>query len=116
MLNSYHEELEFDFDERGWDLLDVWRGEMSLRKLWVRIKHLPRTAAFCRAVAPELTRWGSVEHVIADFIDEFRMANFKPWEPFPRPGVAQKKADFRAERQAKFQERQQRVAQQRGGR
>jgi hypothetical protein len=29
--------LEYDFAARGWDLLDVWRGRMTLRRLSVLV-------------------------------------------------------------------------------
>lgn len=108
--------MEFDFDAKGWDLLDVWRGRMSLRKLWVRIQGLPRTSEFCRAVEPQLTRWGAGEHLVADFIDEFRRSIYERPAPWPRPGDAERVADIRAARGAKYLARQRRSNQLKGGR
>lgn len=91
-VDQFHEELEFDFAERGWDLLDFWRGKITLRALAVRIKHLPRESAFVRAVVggPHYTDT-DVLLIVADILAG---ANWQRGgdkdaprpKPFPRPG------------------------------
>lgn len=90
MLNRYHEQIEFDFDQRGWDLLDFWRGRITLRKLWVRITNLPSDSAFLRAVDPSLL-WGTTEHAIADMHDDLvRLLSGDQTYRRKRPGDAER--------------------------
>jgi len=72
----------------------VWRGRLSLRKLWVLISHLPPDSAFVQAVVggPHATE----RAILADIFDVLALANWqrgadpksppKQPKPYPRPG------------------------------
>lgn len=117
MINLYHEELEYDFDVRGWDLIGgLWRGALTLRKLAVRIRHLPRDSALARALDPAGTRWGETEHLIATLIDTLHAANSSDYR-YPRPGTPEEQAaierverarDHRARMRDRFDKRERR--------
>lgn len=74
----------------------MWRGRLSLRRLWVLIKNLPPNSAFVQAVVggPHYTE----RAILADIFDVLAAANWqrgadpknpppKP-KPYPRPGDA----------------------------
>ncbi|MFF1625562.1 hypothetical protein [Streptomyces sp. NPDC058272] len=101
---------------RGIDLLDVYRGKLSLRRLRVLIEHLPPESATKTAIRnsvpvdamerasdehrPDLAPWSGVELLLAALKDEVTLlravtiaaAGGKPPEfvPTPRPGVSPK--------------------------
>jgi hypothetical protein len=73
---------------------------MTLRKLWIRIKHLPRGSAFQRALTGDAARWGETEHLLAQLIDTLHAANGSDYR-VPRPGSPEERAAAeRAQRQA----------------
>jgi hypothetical protein len=96
LLTEYHEELEIDLHRQGIDLLDVWRGRLSLRRLELAIRHLPASSALVRAVDPDaaaMSEMPPVGYVLMDFFDLFARAKFQNPKPYPRP------ADVLRERQ-----------------
>lgn len=82
---------------RGWDLLEFWRGEITARKTWVRIRNLPPSSAFQRAFDPDGTRWGESEHLLARLIDITYAVNgsktrvYRPGSPEERAAIADAK-------------------------
>lgn len=101
---------------RGIDLLDVYRGRLSLRRLRVLIEHLPRESATKTALAnavpddvmrqassdyrPDRAPWSHVEILLAEIKDQITLSRLiavaaaggKPDEftPTPRPGIPPK--------------------------
>lgn len=81
------------------DLLDLWRGALSPRRLASYVAGLPDDSATRAALQGEYAGWGIAELELAEVIDQLRAANWqranagaKPWKrsPFPqrvyRPG------------------------------
>ncbi|MGI5531522.1 hypothetical protein ACQEVX_30340 [Streptomyces syringium] len=101
-MRDFSDELEADFQEFfRVDLLDLWRGRLSLRRVHVLIQSLlkkPGRSAFLAAV-DESASWSVSDHLIARVSDAAEIANFLflkanssddtdvplP-EPIPRPG------------------------------
>jgi hypothetical protein len=91
----------------GIDLLGLWRGELSPRRLAALVSNLPRDAAVHRATYGERARWGDTEHLLADVVDLLQLLwwaqtkdgskNRNRPKPLPRPGVTPPK-DERTER------------------
>lgn len=105
----------------GVDLLDVYCGRMSWRRLRVLIQHLPPESATWTALRnelspaelaaqaekgrPELGRWSQLEQLIAANVDATRRVEWALWsvnieqkskrpdmpEPMRRPGAGPKK-------------------------
>jgi hypothetical protein len=99
------------------DLLDLWRGRLSVRRLCVLIDGLPPQSALHRSIDAKDAAWSNTDHMLAHVIDELRINGWKlsgaprshPYEPFPRPGQKsqQEIGDEMIERRAKaFKERQ----------
>lgn len=86
------------------DLLDVWRGRLSLRRVHVLIQSLikkPGRSTFLAEI-DESAAWSVTDHLIARISDAAEISNFlfikansddsddvKLPEPVPRPGQAQ---------------------------
>lgn len=100
---------------RGIDVLDVYRGRLSLRRLRILIQHLPPESATKTALRnaqpddapagesrPDLAPWSGAEMLLAAVLDAVRMntnvlvaANGgKPgdFKPTPRPGIPPEKS------------------------
>lgn len=103
---------------RGIDVLDVYRGKLSLRRLRILIEHLPFESATKTAMRrsipddaqaepgddyrPDLAPWTNTEVLIAGLKDEVTLLRMvtvaanggKPGEftPTPRPGIPPKSA------------------------
>lgn len=88
----------------GIDIRDLWRGELSWRRLYVIVQNLPPNSAFLVAISgDERNRvWGLNEHLLAllfDAIQNNTIASLAPHskknlphpEPLPRPGIGGKK-------------------------
>lgn len=104
VMTEYPEELEADLLQFfGVDLLDVWRGNISLRRIMVlskRLMHMHGRAALPMAYDESLS-WGTQEHLTAKIADSLEVANWMfiqantsedgeeiPFpDPIPRPGV-----------------------------
>lgn len=48
------------------DLLDFYRGTLSVRRLGVLVRHLPADAALVRALNDGRPQWMTTDHLIAD--------------------------------------------------
>lgn len=80
------------------DLLDLWRGALSWRRLRVLIDMLPPASAYWRA-RHGAGDWTVTEYMLADLFDVSAAANWqragdpkarKP-KAYPRPGVQEAK-------------------------
>ncbi|MFK0295475.1 hypothetical protein ACIQU6_34090 [Streptomyces sp. NPDC090442] len=102
-MRDYSEELEADLLEFfGIDLLDLWRGELSLRRLHVLISSLlarQGSGALVRAI-DESAMWSHESHLLARISDSLEAANWlfiransaedtdiDPPQPMWRPGA-----------------------------
>jgi hypothetical protein len=110
LICEYHEELEIDLHCQNVDLLDLWRGKLSLRRLELMIRHLPLSSVLVRTVDPDLAataEWTADTYMLADLFDLHARTSFKNPKPYPRPADALRKkrqADARhaaLERQAR---------------
>jgi hypothetical protein len=65
-VNRHHKALEYDLSCIGVDLLDFWRGEITLRKLRMYIDMLPTHSAFWSSVGghPD-DRWTTTDGLLA---------------------------------------------------
>lgn len=102
VIQDYHDELEADLLEFfGVDLLDLWRGRLSIRRVGVLINSLmkkPGRSTLLEAM-DERTRWGESEYLLARISDALEISNFLFFKanaqdsddldeplPIPRPG------------------------------
>jgi hypothetical protein len=77
--------------------VDLFRGALTWRRLWVLVHHLPVDSASRRAM-DEATDWGLSEQLLAAIVDTLQGANWqrgggkgpKP-KPLPRPGVHERR-------------------------
>lgn len=78
------------------DLLDLWRGELTWRRMAVLLRGLPPASAYWRA-RHESGDWTVAEYQRADLIDVLMAGNWqragdakaaRP-KPYARPGVAE---------------------------
>lgn len=84
-----HEELEADLLPEH-DLLDVWRGNLSWRRLELLIRHLPQGGATVRKIAPDVAAmadWTHEAEVAATHFDAYMQVHFKSPKPYPRPAT-----------------------------
>ncbi|GCD99863.1 hypothetical protein [Embleya hyalina] len=102
-IDRFGDELEADFLEFfGIDLLDLWRGRLSLRRVAVLIKALGLKNGRSNFVAAvdESTTWSTTDHLLARVSDALELSNFMfikansdgsnnldPPSPIPRPGA-----------------------------
>ncbi|MER6912235.1 hypothetical protein ABT354_11225 [Streptomyces sp. NPDC000594] len=101
-VQQFSDELEADCLEHfGVDLLDLWRGRLSLRRVHVLLQSLlkrPGRSAFLAALDAS-AEWSVTDHLIARLSDAAEVANFlfikansersdglQLPEPIPRPG------------------------------
>jgi hypothetical protein len=80
--------LEIDLLRQGVDLLDLYRGRLSPRRLWLLIRNLPIDSALLRRTRPELAQhaWTPDGYVTADLIDvTIALQTGKFQKPYPRP-------------------------------
>lgn len=77
----------------GIELVDLFRGRLSWRRLGVLVEHLPDTNATRRSLGDDAADWGLTEHLLAAAVDCLRAANWqrsgkgRQPKPIPRPGV-----------------------------
>jgi hypothetical protein len=87
LIVEHHEELEHDLLP-DFDLLDVWRGRLSFRRLEVLIRRLPADSAMTMSIDPDTTQlaaWDTGDYLLALIADLLGKANFQNWKPIPRP-------------------------------
>ncbi|WP_322767684.1 hypothetical protein [Frankia sp. Cr1] len=86
------------------DLLDLYRGRLSWRRLRVIIRHLPADSALARELHGESADWSRTDRLLADLVDIGRLHMHTtvavnlgkdqrhPWpapQPVPRPWMAE---------------------------
>jgi hypothetical protein len=102
-IREHPEELEADLLEFfRVDLLDLWRGRLSLRRIAVLVKSLGRRPgrSSLAAVMDESAEWATSDYLLARISDALEMSNFlflkanaedsksiTPPDPIPRPGI-----------------------------
>ncbi|MCX5201485.1 hypothetical protein OG897_08470 [Streptomyces sp. NBC_00237] len=102
IVNEYPEELEADFLEFfGVDLLDLWRGSLSLRRVGVLIKSLMTKHGRSTLLQSmdERASWAESDYLLARISDAMELSNFIAIKanaegvddlafpsPIPRPG------------------------------
>lgn len=100
LIREHGDAIEADLAFRGYDLLDMWRGKLSPRKVDVLIRGLPVDSATRMAMNDRKPLWTDTDFLLAAVIDAtnnvaWTVANKdvpkKDWgklpEPFPRPGM-----------------------------
>ena len=112
MLEQFTDEVEADLLRYyRIDLLDLWRGGLSLRRVGVLIAGLPPDSLTMSALAPHIPegaesdrpdrQWSTEAHLLASVVDSVTMlthvyvsAHSKgkggKWEPMRRPGEGRK--------------------------
>lgn len=79
MIREYPDELEADLLEFfGVDLLDLWRGRLSLRRIGVLIKSLmakPGRSTLLQALDGR-TQWAESNYFLARISDSLELSNF----------------------------------------
>ncbi|WP_234431752.1 hypothetical protein [Streptomyces sp. NRRL S-241] len=102
VIQDYQDELEADLLEFFQvDLLDLWRGRLSLRRVGVLINSLmkkPGRSTLLEAM-DERTRWGESDYLLARISDALELSNYlffkanaedsddlEQPDPIPRPG------------------------------
>lgn len=87
----------------GVDLLDLWRGKLSLRKVRIYLDGLPRNCALSRAVDANATAWSLTDHLLAELLHSSRTANWQrsdgktpPPPRIARPGVEDEQEQAKA--------------------
>lgn len=115
LVVEHHEDLEHDLLPDV-DLLDLWRGRLSFRRLELLIRRLPTDSATVHAVHPEsalIAAWSPTDYVLADLYDITARAHFKDPKPYPRPADAIRERQRRDARREALQRQKERVARQR---
>ncbi|MFD7552973.1 hypothetical protein ACFV9E_00285 [Streptomyces sp. NPDC059835] len=102
VVQEYQDELEADLLEFFQvDLLDLWRGRLSLRRVGVLINSLmkkPGRSTLLESM-DERTRWGESDYLLARISDALELSNYlffkanaedsddlEQPDPIPRPG------------------------------
>lgn len=103
LIREHGDAIEADLAFRGFDLLDMWRGTLSPRKVDVLIRGLPADSATRMSINGE-PLWGRTDYILADLIDAtnghawltansgvelHRQSKFP--ESYPRPSAVEKK-------------------------
>lgn len=100
-MGEYPNEVESDLLEHwGIDILDYYRGKVSLRRVFVclnRLLHMSNRSALATKLDPR-AEWSTAEYMIAEMIDRLELSNWLAIEinsekntvpqpqPIPRPG------------------------------
>ncbi|MFD5308182.1 hypothetical protein [Streptomyces ardesiacus] len=110
--------MEADLAFRQVDLLDLWRGKITPRKLDVMIRGLPPDSATRIAMNGKEPLWSRTDYILADLIDSnnavawlvanqdvpaTRKSTFP--DPYPRPGDQPRKREITAADLKAFRER-----------
>lgn len=116
LLREHGEALESDFQHYYQiDLLDVYRGDLSVRKTTVLALNLPAGAAVWQDMGIDAA-WTTQDHLTALIADSLQLANWqrgggkgKQPKPIPRPEDAKKKEDAKQatlDKARRFKEKQ----------
>lgn len=101
VLEHHADAVEADLYGIGVDLLDYWRGDMTVRRLWVLLKHKvfqPGTATAVE-IHGEAGRWTHSDNILASISD----VNIKGGYPRPQDkAVLEKKRAMLARWKAKY--------------
>lgn len=77
LLREYSKPIESDLSRyHQRDLLDLYRGDLTVRKALVLIDHLPPGAALWRAMGLDNT-WTEEAHLLALVVDVLQAANWQ---------------------------------------
>lgn len=101
VLRDHSGPIEADLArEYGIDLLDFYRGKISLRALSVRIRYLPRGSALWQVTGSDLA-WADSTYLLASAVDALQGANWqraggKSQAPAPVKRPADQRASDRA--------------------
>jgi hypothetical protein len=72
--------LEVDLLDKGIDLLDLYRGKVSMRRVIAVVKHLPHTSAFMQELGKrevgEAVHWGPTEHLMCAMVNSNRSLEY----------------------------------------
>ena len=117
-LREHGDAVEADLAFRGFDLLDMWRGTLSPRKVEVLIRGLPPDSATRMAMNDGQPLWSRTDHILADLIDRVAALTWVVGnkdvaernrtqypDPYPRPGDQPKTSVVTAEKLREFRER-----------
>lgn len=93
-LGKYHAALEADLlSHYGIDLLDLYRGRLTWRRLRVLVAGLPSESATGRAM-PEVRGWGVTDYLLAHLVDvaashlwAYRTVHSRDRTPPPTPVI-----------------------------
>lgn len=93
LLREFHEEIEYDLLGKI-DILDFWRGDVSIRRMNAVVGQLLRNphSALLQAIAPAATQWSPGDYILADQYDAMvalagaKLKTGQPVPPYPRPG------------------------------
>ncbi|AZV00743.1 tail assembly chaperone [Gordonia phage Kiko] len=66
LLEQRGGEIESDLQDKGIDLVDLYRGRLTLRKVAVLIKYLPPTSALALATNGGQAPWSLTEYLLSD--------------------------------------------------
>lgn len=118
LIREHGDAIEADLAFRGFDLLDLWRGRLTARKVDVLIRGLPPDSATRIALNGRDPLWTRTDHVLADLVDSVnsvawitanhdrkRSEQTKFPEPYPRPGLVTTKHEVTAAALLAFRER-----------
>lgn len=108
-MGEHHSAVEADLQRfYGVDLLDLYRGKLSIRKLAALVSGLPRGSALHIAMSGEEALWGTSDYLLAATVDHLAVANWlfvqanskkgarNPYpDPVPRPGDKKKNEEPR---------------------
>jgi hypothetical protein len=97
-LGEHFSAVESDLQRHyGVDLLDLYRGKLSIRKLLSLLSGLPRGSALHIATEGESATWGTNDYLMANAVDHlaaanwlFVQANSKKGAKNPRPDPVQR--------------------------
>lgn len=104
LLKDHGEAIEADLlREYGVDLLDLWRGRLSLRRVKVLVAGLSQDARLRREVSGPDADWNLTAHLLALAVDYLAIMVWQKSnagvkspsplpKPIPRPGQAQAEA------------------------
>lgn len=88
-------------------LVEFWRGRLTVRRALVLIDHLPPGAALWRALQVD-TAWSEATHLAAQQLDLLQLLNWRmagepgqPPDQTQRPGVLDRKALIEAHNRAR---------------